>query len=272
MMPTLPALFVPHGAPTLALNPGTAGAAMRATAQALPRPRAIVVVSAHWDTDVPTLGIADDLETIHDFWGFPAPLYDIRYPARSSLTVAEEVHRLLQLADLSPRFDSSRGLDHGAWIPLRLMFPDAAAQAIPVIPLSIQGSRGPEHHFRMGRALAPLLAQGILVLASGNLTHNLMDFRRASASGTPPYVGEFADWMWHQLSAGNTAALLGYRQQAPHAVRAHPSEDHLLSLYVALGAGGPDCIAERLYTGIDSLVLAMDMYAFHTKHISESAQ
>lgn len=261
---TLPALFVPHGAPTFALKPGAAGDAMTRTAAALPRPRAIVVVSAHWETEVPTVGVADDLETIHDFWGFPEPLYGIRYPARGSLAIAEEVRKALRDGGFEVRLDAGRGLDHGAWIPLRQMYPEAD---IPVVPLSIQHGQGPEHHFRLGRALAPLLAQGILVLASGNLTHNLSDYRTAYLGGTgsPAYVAEFADWMWQHLAAGDAEAVIDYRRQAPHAFRAHPSEDHILPLHVALGAGGAGYAAERLHAGIDDLVLAMDMVAFHPK-------
>jgi len=244
---------------------------MAALAAQLPRPRAIVVVSAHWETAVPTIGIADDLETIHDFWGFPAPLYDIRYPAHGSLALAEEVRRALRQGGFEPQLDSSRGLDHGAWIPLRLMFPQAD---VPVIPLSIQTGRGPDYHLRLGRALAPLLGQGILVLASGNLTHSLMDYRTATMRGTgsPAYVGEFAEWMWACLADGDSEALVNYRTLAPSAVRAHPSEDHLLPLYVALGAAGPGYAAERLYSGIDDLVLAMDMYAFRPSGIPLSQE
>lgn len=261
---SLPALFVPHGAPTFALKPGPAGDAMVRTAAHLPRPRAIVVVSAHWETDVPTVGTAADLETIHDFWGFPAPLYDIRYPAHGDAAIADEVAEALRQGGFPVRLDGSRGLDHGAWIPLRQMYPDAD---IPVIPLSIQHGQGPAHHFRLGQALTPLLAKGILVLASGNLTHNLMDYRAAYMGGTgsPAYVGEFADWMWQHVAAGDADALIDYRRRAPNAARAHPSEDHLLPLHVALGAGGTAYRAERLHAGIDDLVLAMDMVAFHPR-------
>lgn len=272
-LPPLPTLFVPHGAPTFALQPGAAGAALRELAATLPVPRAIVVVSAHWDSAAPTIGMAEKLDTIHDFSGFPAALYDIRYPAHGSLAVCEEVRRLLRLSGFEPRFDEQRGLDHGAWIPLRLMFPNAD---IPVIPLSIQSQLGAPHHFRLGQALAALPEQGVLLLASGNLTHNLRDYHSASMSGmgSPPYVRQFADWMWAHLADGDSAALLDYRRLAPHAARAHPSEDHLLPLYVALGAAGTAYAAERRYSGIDSLVLAMDMFAFRpaTPHQAKEFQ
>lgn len=260
MSQALPILFVPHGAPTFALNPGAAGAALAQVAAALPRPRAIVMVSPHWETDVPTVGSAPRPETIHDFWGFPAPLYDIQYPAIGAAEVADRVFRRLDAQGLRPRLDPARGLDHGAWIPLRLLFPTAD---VPVVPLSIQAGLGPEHHFQVGEALADLPGEGILLVASGNITHNLRDFQMAlmQGTGTPGYVQPFADWMWEHVAAGDIASLLSYRQLAPAAVRAHPTDDHLLPLFVALGAAGTGYRAERLSSGIDSLVLAMDGYA-----------
>ncbi len=156
-----PALFVPHGAPTFALQPGAAGAALERVAGRLPRPRAIVVISAHWSTAVPTVGLATQLETIHDFSGFPAELYAIRYPATGCPEAAREVARALTDAGLPVSIDAERGLDHGAWVPLRFMFPDAD---VPVIPLSIQSHDGTAGALRLGRALAPLRERGFLVL------------------------------------------------------------------------------------------------------------
>jgi len=257
----LPTLFVPHGAPTFALQPGAAGAALVRRAATLPLPRAIVVVSPHWDTNVATVGTAERPDTIHDFWGFPQELYSLHYPASGCPEAAAEVVGALTAAGLPVATDRSRGLDHGAWIPLRLMFPDAQ---IPVIPLSLQSRGGPQQAWQLGRALAPLVERGFLILASGNITHNLRDFQRAYAAGgqTPPYVREFADWLDTQLAAGEHDALLDYRQRAPGAVQAHPTEEHLLSLFVALGAAGDDAQYERFHAGIDDYVLAMDAYQF----------
>lgn len=257
----LPSLFVPHGAPTFALRPGVAGATLARAAARLPQPRAIIVVSAHWDTAVPTVGLAERPETIHDFWGFPAQLFRIQYPATGCREAAREVIERLNAAGFAAAGDPQRGLDHGAWIPLRMMFPDAD---VLVIPLSIQSHLRPAHHHALGRALAPLAARGFLVIASGNLTHNLGDFRQAYLQGgeAPAYVREFADWFWQRVKARDLAALLDYRQQAPHAVRAHPDDDHLLPFFVALGAGGEGGRVRRLHAGIDDYVLAMDAFAF----------
>lgn len=261
MLSTQPALFVPHGAPTFALRPGAAGAALAAAARALARPRVIVIVSAHWDTTTPTVGFADRPDTIHDFWGFPEELYALRYPATGCREAAQEVVAAIEAAGLPVQRDERRGLDHGAWIPLRLMFPDAD---VPVIPLSLQSRGGPEAAWRLGRALAPLAARGFLVIGSGNVTHNLHDFQIAGRQGgqTPAYVRAFADWMADRLAARDLPALLDYRRQAPGAVQAHPTDEHLLPLYVALGAAGDSARIERFHAGIDDYVLAMDAYAF----------
>jgi 4,5-DOPA dioxygenase extradiol len=174
------------------------------------------------------------------------------------------VAQAIAAADLPVDFDVRRGLDHGAWVPLRLMFPEAD---VPVIPLSIQPHRGPAHALRVGRALAPLRDRGILVIGSGNLTHNLRDYFVAAQSGghTPAYVREFADWVWDRLEAGDVDALLDYRRAMPAAARAHPTEEHLLPLYVALGAGGVDFRPERMHAGIDDYVLAMDAFSFASR-------
>lgn len=261
MTARLPSLFVPHGAPTFALRPGAAGAALEAQANRLPLPRAIVIVSAHWDTGIPTVGTSDRLETIHDFWGFPEALYSIRYPATGCPEAAEEVVRAIAAAGLPVVRDGARGLDHGAWVPLRIMFPDAD---VPIVPVSLQSRGGPGEAHRLGRALAPLAARGFLVVGSGSITHNLRDFQIAlrSGTGTPPYVREFADWIADRVNAHDLPALLDYRNRAPAAERAHPTEEHLLPFFVALGAGAGSGEPERFHAGVDDYVIAMDAYAF----------
>lgn len=261
MSSAFPSLFVPHGAPTFALKPGAAGAALKAMAQTLSQPRAIIIVSAHWDTEIPTLGTAAQLETIHDFWGFPDALYDILYPATGCREAAEDVATAIVAAGLPVAYDHQRGLDHGAWVPLRLMFPDAD---IPVIPLSLQSHGGTEQAYHLGQALAPLVARGFLIIGSGSITHNLRDYQMAWRNGgkTPVYVREFADWLAERVANRDVPALLNYRREALSGAQAHPSDEHLLPFYVALGAGGQNAAADRFHTGIDDYVIAMDAYAF----------
>lgn len=266
-LPTpLPILFVPHGAPTFALNPGAAGAALATMARRLPRPRAILIVSAHWATVAPTVGTAARNRTVHDFGGFPDDLYAIDYPAAGDAGLAARIASLLSAAgDIGvPVIDDRHGLDHGAWIPLRLMYPRAD---IPVVALSLQPALGSGHHFRLGQALASLPADGILIIASGNLTHNLRDYQQTRNDElTPSYVRAFADWVWNRLQAGDVDALLDYRAIAPAAARAHPSEEHLLPIHFALGAAGSDWHAERLHASVTDRVLAMDSFALWPGH------
>ena len=255
-------LFVPHGAPTFALNPGAAGAAMTRTIALQAIPRAIVVLSPHWDTTVPTVGTGAQLDTLHDFHGFPDALYRLNYPATGSPQVAQRVLQALQVAGLEARSDAHRGLDHGAWMPLRHLYPEAQ---IPVIPVSMQSHAGPAHAFRVGQALASLAEQQVLIVCSGNLTHNLGDWHHISQQGgaTPAYVQGFTDWVALQLNEGHVDRLLNYRQLSPDGVRAHPSEDHLLPLFTALGAAGPKAHAEAFFRGISDHVIAMDGYIFY---------
>ncbi len=264
MIARQPSLFVSHGAPTFALRPGAAGAALQAEASRLPLPRAIVIVSAHWDTAVPTVGLAERPETIHDFWGFPDELYALRYPATGCREAALEVVAALEAAGLPVATDATRGLDHGAWVPLRLMFPEAE---VPVIPVSVQSHLGPAGAHRLGEALAPLAGRGFLVIGSGSVTHNLRDYQQAWQRGgeTPDYVRPFADWLHAHLAANDREALLDYRRQAPNAVRAHPSDEHLLPLFVAWGAGGQQPETRRFHAGIDDYVIAMDAYSFSAR-------
>lgn len=258
---TLPTLFVPHGAPTFALRPGAAGAALVALAQKIERPKAIIVVSPHWETREPTVGSATDLETIYDFGGFPSELYTLKYPAHGDAGLAQRLVDCLQDAGYAPRIDGHRGLDHGAWVPLRMMYPSAD---IPIIPLSIKAHGGAAYHYALGQALKPLSAEGFLIIATGSITHNLRDYMLCVRNKlpTPDYVTRFADWVDHQLQSANTAALIDYRKTASDASQAHPTEDHFMPFFVALGAAGDNPASERFYAGVDDLVIAMDGYRF----------
>jgi 4,5-DOPA dioxygenase extradiol len=259
---TLPSLFLSHGAPTLPLTDTPARTFLGGLGDGLPRPSAILVVSAHWETSAPMVSAADRNDTIHDFYGFPRQLYQLRYPAPGSPSVAARVSELLRASGLDCRIDRRGGLDHGAWVPLLLMYPHAD---IPVLQLSVQPHRGPRHHLELGRALAPLRQEGVLIIGSGSLTHDLSEFRGHGANDpAPDWVNVFADWFHSTLTAGQTEALLDYRQQAPFASKNHPSEEHLLPLYVALGAAGASAHAEQLHASSTYSILRMDVYAFGT--------
>ncbi|QJR13814.1 4,5-DOPA dioxygenase extradiol [Usitatibacter palustris] len=254
----LPALFVSHGAPTLAADEGYFTHAWRAIADALPKPRAILVVSAHWDTDAPMVSSAHPPRTIHDFSGFPPELYEIHYPAPGAPHVAARVDALLRDANLEGRIDPQRGLDHGAWVPLLWMYPSAD---IPVTQLSVQSRRGAAHHLALGRALAPLRDEGVLVLGSGGVVHNLreLDWHRVAKEPFPWSVA-FNEWVAARLAAGELDALADYRRRAPEPARAHPTEEHFVPLFAALGAGGLP--ASRIDLAYDLGSLGMDCYRF----------
>ena len=259
-MPALPSLYISHGSPMTALQPGLTGVRLAELAAALPRPEAIVVASAHWLAHSPQVGGAPQPATIHDFHGFPRELYALDYPAPGAPMLAARAASLLDAAGLHTRLDPSRGLDHGAWVPLRLLYPQAD---IPVVPLSIQPGLGPAHQYAVGKALAPLREEGVLVVGSGSITHNLHDFRAGyGESREAPYVRPFTGWIEQRLAAGDVDALLDYRRQAPFAERAHPTDEHLLPLFVALGAAGESAHARRIDAGIDLGFLAMDIYRF----------
>ncbi|MEO8999491.1 MAG: class III extradiol ring-cleavage dioxygenase [Rhodanobacter sp.] len=259
-MNTLPSLYISHGSPMTALRPGLTGERLHQLAVAIPRPQAIVLASAHWPSQQPQIGSAAKPATVHDFGGFPAELYRLDYPALGNPALATRVAQLLQAADLPCTLDPTRGLDHGAWVPLRLLYPQAE---IPVVPISIQPRLGPAHHYRLGQALAALRSEGVLVIGSGSITHNLHDLGAGySDERQAPYVKSFIEWIEARLDAGNIDALLDYRRQAPFAERAHPTEEHLLPLFVALGAAGENARAQRIDAGIDMGLLAMDIYRF----------
>lgn len=263
-----PSVFVSHGAPTFATEPGRAGPMLRALAQSLPVPRAIVVASPHWITRSTQVSSAPRPETIYDFGGFPDDLYQLAYPAGGAPDVAERVAALLRDAGIAAGLDANRGLDHGTWVPLMHMYPDAG---VPVLQVSLAPRQSPEYFVRFGRALAALRREGVLVLGSGSITHNLYDFRHG-ATTVAPYATAFIDWIAQRLAAGDLDALLNYRALAPFAERAHPTDEHLMPLFVALGAAGDDWKSlRRLDAGISDGVLGMDAYVFGAAATADAA-
>lgn len=256
-MELIPPVFISHGSPMLMLEPGRAGPAWAQLAQTQPRPRAVLAVSAHWNTRVPAVSAAALPETIHDFYGFPPALYELNYPAPGAPELAEEIAALV--ADI--HIDPQRGLDHGAWSPLRAMYP---AADVPVIQLAVMPQASAEAHYRLGQLLQPLTRQGVLVLASGGLTHNLGDIVADAADGEAlPYVSEFRDWFVAALQCDDLPALLDWRRRAPHAARAHPSAEHLLPLYVALGAAGKNSAVSVAHRDCQLAALALDAFVFN---------
>jgi 4,5-DOPA dioxygenase extradiol len=268
MSTPLPSLFVSHGSPMIALEPGAAGAFMQRLGRAVDRtfgkPGAIVAVSAHTAAREPVLLAGDPHQAVYDFGGFDPRLYTLRYDAPGAPDLAPRVALLLQAAGLPVHVSGDRGLDHGIWTALRYLWPEAD---IPVLPLAFVPTQPPAAQFRLGEALAPLRDQGVLVLGTGSITHNL---RRVFAGGMRadtdqpeiPESAAFRAWMTERSAARDWDALFDYRRRAPHAADMHPSDEHLLPWYAAAGAGGREHAPLRLHDSVTYGSLGMDAYAF----------
>lgn len=252
-----PALFVSHGAPTFAIEPGMAGAQLRALGNKLERPHAIVVVSPHWMTRGVEITAAAQPETVHDFGGFPQALYALEYPAPGSPELASRVQEILRSGGIAASLATRRGLDHGAWVPLLHLFPEAD---IPVVQVSLPFATDEASAYALGRALAPLADEGVLIVGSGSLTHNLYEFRMGDVQEAA-YAREFSAWIRRAVVEGDMDSLLHAEERAPHFARAHPTTEHFLPLLVAAGASsvGPTTVLDG---GIRHGVLAMESYLF----------
>lgn len=255
---TWPVLFVSHGSPMMAVEPGRAGVALAQWSAALAaRPKAILVVSPHWRGHGLAVTTRSQQQAWHDFGGFPAELYQLRYDAPGDPALAGRVRGLLGQAGYTVQEDAAQPLDHGAWVPLRYLYPQAD---VPVVQLSLDAGLAAEGQYALGQSLVPLRDEDVLIIGSGSLTHNLRDVRMPQDAPPCSYVPGFQAWFAQQLQAGDVAALLDWERQAPGARLAHPHDDHLMPFYVALGAGGLP--AHRLTDEISYGALAMDAYQF----------
>jgi 4,5-DOPA dioxygenase extradiol len=245
-MARLGPVFISHGSPMLAIERTPAHEFLAALGDQLPRPKEILCVSAHWETPRPTASTAAHPPTIHDFSGFPEPLYRLRYPAPGAPQLAHRAVELLATAGIEAQTDPARGLDHGAWVPLMLMYGQAD---IPVTQLSVQFPRDAAWHLALGQALAPLCDEDVLVLGSGSAVHNLRALEFGAGGRITPWAEEFEHWLDQAIQRGDMAALAGYRDLAPHAARAHPRDEHILPLFVAAGAaqGKPGRLLHRSF-------------------------
>lgn len=255
----MPSLFVSHGAPTLALERNETTEFLRKLGAELGRPSAVLCVSAHWTTAVAMVSAAGQPETIHDFGGFPDRLYQMHYRAPGAPDLAARVAARLKEAGIECQVSQNRGLDHGAWIPLMLMYPEAD---IPVTQFSVQPQNSPDIHFRMGQALAPLRREGVLILATGGAVHNLAGLSHGGQ--TPDWAAQFDDWLDRRITDGSYTELMNYRRLAPHGALAHPTEEHLLPLFVAMGAGASveNPRGRSLHRGWSHGSLSMAAYSF----------
>jgi len=255
---TLPSLFISHGAPDLALSETPARRFLEGLAADLPRPDAIVIASAHHEAQGVSVRAPARFRTWHDFGNFDRRLFEMRYEPPGAQHLAEEVLRLLADAGLDPRRDGSDLIDHGAWVPLSLIYPDAD---IPVVMVSIDPSRDSHWHARVGAALAPLRASNVLLIGSGSISHNLRAVFTSRPGADKAWVDGFTEWLEDAIRRGDRDALLSAMTAAPDAARNHPTDEHLLPLFFAWGAGGGSA-GRRLHHSYTYEVLAMDAYAF----------
>ncbi|HKQ25489.1 MAG TPA: class III extradiol ring-cleavage dioxygenase [Burkholderiales bacterium] len=260
MAERFPTIFVSHGAPLLAIQPGPAREFLSGLGRTLGKPKAILTVSAHWESSDASVSAAARPETIYDFRGFPDELYRIHYSAPGAPELAARAKTLLGENGIVARVHPTRGLDHGAWVPLMLMYPDAD---VPVTQLTVQTALGPAHHFKLGEALRGLRDEGVLILGSGGVTHNLGEFGRYPEGTDPPqWVTGFQEWLAQTIESGKSEDLVRYRSLGPHAARNHPTEEHFLPLFVPAGAGSAGMAGKRIHRSHTFGVFAMDAYRF----------
>ncbi|MBH0068273.1 class III extradiol ring-cleavage dioxygenase [Pseudoalteromonas sp. NZS100] len=257
---TQPALFISHGSPMMAVQQSATSDFLASLGQTLSKPRAIVVFSAHFDEahDI-VITSGDAPHTIHDFYNFPKPLYEIQYPAPGDPKLANTISEYFYKAGIKTVQSADQGWDHGVWIPLRLMYP---AANIPIVQVSINTRLGAKAMYRYGQLLAPLRDQNILIIGSGGISHNLPEiFKKPPTPNRILMVNEFTQWVEQTLLAQNTPALLDYLNQAPHVLFNHPTQEHFLPLFAALGAGTNE--AEKIHEDIEMDILALDAYKFY---------
>ncbi len=258
-MTNFPTIFISHGGPDLPLSESPARDFLSHLGETLGTPQGILVISAHWCTPEPMVSLATQPQTIYDFSGFPPELYKLQYPAPGAVELGDRAVALLNQAGIPSHTHPSRGLDHGAWNPLLLMYPEAN---IPVTQLSVQPRQDAAYHLALGKALSPLKEEGFLILASGAATHNMQDFGKYDFHAAPPrYVQEFQDWLSQALLTGAGEDLLNYEKTAPYGRKNHPTSEHFLPLFVALGAGDITS-ATQLHSSYTYGVFSMAAYSF----------
>lgn len=264
-MAALPTYFISHGGPDIVLSDIEARDFLSHLAEGMPRPRAIVLVSAHFETDGVVVVTDPHPGMIYDFRGFPQELYEMVYAAPGDPDLAAKVVALLEDAGLSPCTMGKRGYDHGAWTPMMLAFPDGD---IPIVQVSIDPSRDAEWHYRLGRALAPLREEGVLLVGSGHITHNLRAFFGALRKGEQPdpalgsHIDAFTGWFADRLAAGDTAAVLDWKKRAPYPAENHPTDEHLMPIFFAYGAAGEGAHGERIHASRQLGFFSYDAYRF----------
>ncbi|MGB3386486.1 MAG: class III extradiol ring-cleavage dioxygenase [Pseudaminobacter sp.] len=264
-MAPIPTLFISHGGPNIVLSDTPARHYLETVSSLIPRPKAIVIVSAHFETEGVAVVFDPKPEMIYDFGGFASELYQMVYPAPGDPTLAARVFDLLRDAGLKPQRIDKRGYDHGTWTPLKLAFPEAD---IPIVQVSIDPNRDAAWHYSLGQALSGLREEGVLLVGSGHITHNLRAYfsvMRQGAEPDPALAGKvtaFTGWFSEKLAQNDTESLLNWKKKAPFPDENHPSDEHLMPIFFAFGAAGASPIARRVHDSKDHGFFANDSYLF----------
>ena len=262
---TMPSVFISHGGPNVVTEPSQAKDFLEHLSDFTGRPRAIVIVSAHFETNGPVVVTDPAPGMIYDFGGFAPELYEMVYPAPGEPELAAEVAELLAGAGFNPRVAPERGYDHGTWTTMKLAFPEAD---IPIVQLSIDPSRDARYHYALGQALAPLREREVLLVGSGHITHNLrgifglMRFGKAGDPQMPNKVEAFTSWFAEKFAEGDREAILDWSSEAPFVRENHPTDEHLMPLFFAYGAGGETPVAERIHDSTQYGSFAWDSWKF----------
>ena len=265
-MPRMPTLFISHGGPNIVIDDIAARHYLESLSGLMPRPRAIVIASAHFETHGAAVVADPKPGMIYDFGGFAPELYEMVYPAPGDPELAAEIIERLSDAGFAPQVVPNRGYDHGAWTPMKLAFPEAD---IPIVQVSIDPDKDAAWHYALGKALAPLRDEGVLIIGSGHITHNLKAFfsvMRQGVQADPEIagkVGAFTDWFADKFTAGDRDAILDWRERAPFPLDNHPTDEHLMPLFFAYGAAGEGAQAERVHASKEMGFFAYDSYLFH---------
>lgn len=260
----MPSLFISHGAPNIVLSDLPAKHFLETMARVLPTPKAIIVVSAHFEHEGVAVVTDPKPGMIYDFGGFEAELYRMNYPAPGSPEVADKALRLLMEAGFAPTRIALRGFDHGTWNPLILAYPDGE---IPVVQISVDPSQGARYHYGVGQALAPLASEGVMIIGSGHITHNLRGFFHRGRDPAFDAMldnasAAFVGWIETKVAQGDVEALLDWDKLAPFPKENHPTIEHFLPFFVALGAGGSPLIGQRIHHSVELGFFAYDHYRF----------
>jgi 4,5-DOPA dioxygenase extradiol len=260
----LPTLFISHGPPDLLVTDCPSQKFLQMLGKKMPAPSGIIVVSAHWQCDQLTISNNEWPRTVYDFGpGFNEALYRMDYPAHGSSEIVDEIQDCLNRQSIDSQIVHDQGLDHGAWIPLKLMYPKAD---IPIVQISLMKEESATTHWRTGRALASLRLKNYLLIGSGSITHNLKDamesFTTKEAIATPDYATTFCQWLDRQVQTRRIEQLLDWLNMAPESRRVHPTDEHFLPFFFALGAAGPDWQGKLEHQSFLYSTIGMGAYSF----------